>query len=94
MPVMRPLFLESDEPRFYGVEDEYMLGPDVLVAPVLEQGANGRTVVLPCGKWVRFFTGEEYEGGGEVEADAPLGVPCAFYKKESKYALLFEKTVL
>ncbi|MCR5689758.1 MAG: alpha-glucosidase [Clostridiales bacterium] len=94
MPVMRPLFLESDEPRFYGVADEYMLGPDVLVAPVLEQGANGRTVVLPRGKWVRFFTGEEYEGGGEVEADAPLGVPCAFYKKESKYALLFGKTVL
>lgn len=49
-PPMRPLFFDfPDDPACYPVEDQFMLGPDILVAPVLDEGAASHTVYLPAG---------------------------------------------
>ncbi|MEY8354293.1 glycoside hydrolase family 31 protein [Lachnospiraceae bacterium 54-53] len=73
-PVMRPLFYDfPEDERSWEVEDEYMFGPDVLVAPVLFAGVRKRSVYLPEGSdWKDYWTGEEVEGGRTIEADAPL----------------------
>jgi alpha-D-xyloside xylohydrolase len=74
LPPMRSYFLEfPDDPASWTVQDAYLLGPDLLVAPVLEPGATTRTVYLPAGAaWTDAWTGEEYEGGGTVTVPAPL----------------------
>ena len=74
IPPMRPLFLEyPDDPASYQVEDQYLFGPDLLVAPVLDFGARSRTVYLPEGpRWTDAWTGETHDGGRTVEVDAPL----------------------
>ena len=52
---------------------EYMLGNEILVAPVYERGSTERTLHLPAGQWVNFWSGELLEGGREHTVDAPLG---------------------
>ncbi|WP_031508336.1 glycoside hydrolase family 31 protein [Streptomyces megasporus] len=74
LPPMRPLFLEfPDDADAWDVADAFLLGPDLLVAPVLEMGARERTVHLPAGaEWTDAWTGEAYPGGGPVTVPAPL----------------------
>jgi alpha-D-xyloside xylohydrolase len=74
MPVMRALFLEfPDEEAAWAIDDEYMFGPDVLVAPVTALGQREREVYLPTGaSWLDAWTGELAEGTGWVSAKAPL----------------------
>lgn len=73
-PVMRPLFYEfPDDPLCWNVADAYMFGPDLLVAPVLEDGARSRSVYLPEGAdWQDRHTGEWHGGGKSIDIDAPL----------------------
>ncbi|HEX8291938.1 MAG TPA: glycoside hydrolase family 31 protein [Pyrinomonadaceae bacterium] len=73
-PVMRPLWFEyPDDPRTYTVEDEYLVGRDLLVAPVVRESATKRSVYFPGGDdWVDWWTGQTYEGGKEAEIEAPL----------------------
>jgi alpha-D-xyloside xylohydrolase len=74
LPPMRALFLEfPDEAAAWEVGDQFMLGPDVLVAPVTVQGARARDVYLPGGaSWLDAWTGEPVEESGWVTAEAPL----------------------
>jgi alpha-D-xyloside xylohydrolase len=74
LPPMRALFLEfPDEDAAWEVGDQFLLGPDVLVAPVTAQGARERNVYLPVGaSWLDAWTGERIEQTGWVKADAPL----------------------
>ena len=74
IPFMRPLFLEfPEDPTCYTVEDEYFFGPDLLVAPVAEEGARKRRVYLPKGaRFTDPYTEVTYEGGQWIEADAPI----------------------
>ena len=52
-----------------------MFGPDLLVAPVMEEGARTRSIYLPAGTvWKDAYTGKSYEGGRTVEVDAPLDI--------------------
>ncbi len=83
-PVMRTLFyMYPQDCACWDVEDEYMYGPDVLVAPVLHAGQTRRNVYLPVGDdWVESATGKEYAGGQRVEADAPLDVIPVFVRKK------------
>ncbi len=83
-PVMRTLFyMYPQDSACWDVEDEYMYGPDVLVAPVLYAGQTKRSVYLPEGdNWVEFATGKEYTGGQRVVADAPLDVIPVFVRKK------------
>lgn len=80
MPIVRALGLAfPDEPRGYDVRDEYMLGDDLLVAPVVTQGATSRRVYLPRGAWFDVWDPtRSYSGPAEVMVDAPLGRPPVF----------------
>jgi alpha-D-xyloside xylohydrolase len=71
---MRALFLEfPDDPHAWEISDEYLLGPDLLVAPVLEAGADSRAVYLPSGAtWTDAWTGDSFAGGAAYECAAPL----------------------
>ena len=59
--------------------DQFMLGDDVLVAPVLEKGMRRRAVRLPAGRW-KFADGTVYDGGQTITADSPLHVLPYFEK--------------
>jgi alpha-D-xyloside xylohydrolase len=86
---MRPLFFEfPDDDHAHEIEDSYMLGSDILVAPVQEPGARSRGVYLPKGvNWTNAWTGDQQEGGRFVEVDAPLGRPPAFLKQGADFSL-------
>ncbi|HEX8188823.1 MAG TPA: TIM-barrel domain-containing protein [Pyrinomonadaceae bacterium] len=73
-PVMRPLWFEyPDDARTYLIEDEYLVGRDLLVAPVVRESAAKRGVYFPAGDdWVDWWTGTTYAGGRDAEVDAPL----------------------
>lgn len=72
-PLMRPLFYDFPEEENYGIFDQYMFGPDIMVCPVYEQGCRQRNVYFPEGEvWLDTATGEEHEGGSRTMADAPL----------------------
>ncbi|MBF9142283.1 TIM-barrel domain-containing protein [Hymenobacter properus] len=55
--------------------DQYLLGPSLLVAPVLHPGQRRRNVVLPNGNWIDFYTNQAYPGNGTVGVPAPLAHP-------------------
>lgn len=79
-PVMRGLFHEFPaDAAAWDVADEYMYGPDLLVAPVLEAGATTRSVYLPDGaEWTELATGVVHAGGQRVEAFAAQDVIPVF----------------
>ena len=73
LPIMRHLMLEyPEDPMAWNTEDEYLLGEKILVAPVIVEGATTRSLYLPKGAWVNYWTGDVIEGGREVEVRAPL----------------------
>ena len=75
-PMLRPLFYEfDDDPRAFEDSDDFMLGPGLLIASVVEPGQRKRHVYLPRGVegWYDFHTGAYYRSGDEIEVDAPLG---------------------
>lgn len=86
-PVMRTLFYEfPDDPRCWEVEDEYLFGEHLLVAPVLEEGQRVRRVYLPAGEtWENLHTGERLEGGAWYDVDAPLEVIPVFIRNPERY---------
>lgn len=88
-PVMRPLFFDFPEDKHaWEVEDAYMFGKDVLVAPVMEAGMSEREVYLPSGaEWTEVSTGRKYAGGQTVMADAPIDVIPVFTRNDNVKAL-------
>ena len=67
MPIMRALWLHyPDDPRAVERSDEYMWGPDILVAPVTEKGTASRKLYVPRGLWYDFWTAAPVEGGREI----------------------------
>lgn len=73
MPVTRPLWLEyPGDARARTQDQEWLLGPDVLVAPVVAQGARSRDVYFPTGCWRAAGTGSRYHGPREASVGAPL----------------------
>ncbi|CAA9499833.1 MAG: GH31 [uncultured Solirubrobacteraceae bacterium] len=72
-PVQRPLvFDHQDDPLVRELDDEYLLGPDLLVAPVTEPGQTARQVYLPAGDWHDWHTGEQLAGAAHVLAPTPM----------------------
>lgn len=74
LPPMRPLFVDHPEDAAaWVVDDEFLLGPDVLVAPVYRPGERAREVYLPAGRdWVDPATGRPHRGGERITLDVPL----------------------
>ncbi len=74
IPPMRPLFFDfpSDE-RAASIDDQFLFGPDLLVAPVLTAGARHREVYLPAGtSWTDAWSGQIVDGGQRIVVEAPL----------------------
>lgn len=74
VPILRHLHLEyPNEPGTEFIDDQYLLGPDLLVAPVFEPGATERTVYFPSGEWIDVDDStRSYEGGRWHTVSAPL----------------------
>ncbi len=73
LPMVRPLFLDwQQDQRTHTIEDEFMFGDALLVAPVGEAGATRRQVYLPAGTWYDWWSGQRLAGEQTVTVDAPL----------------------
>ena len=88
-PPMRPLLYDFPaDKRTFDIGDEFMFGPDLLVAPVVESGATKRSVYLPAGcTWTNAKTGNVHEGGQTVEMAVALDDIPLFYKGEARLPL-------
>lgn len=89
--VVRPLFFYYDEKRAYEECYEYLLGRDILVAPVIRPNKNNnsvpkRSVYLPNDEWIYLWNGREY-AGGVYDIDAPIGEPPVFIRKLAQNVL-------
>ncbi|MDK2807505.1 MAG: hypothetical protein PWP24_236 [Clostridiales bacterium] len=88
----RPLFChlsyayEMDE-KVYDIEDTYLFGRSLLVAPILNEGDTKREVYLPKGIWCDFFTGERYVGETSYHLSCPVGKILVFAKEGSRIPL-------
>ena len=83
MPIMRPLYLAyPDLEEAYRQSHEYFFGDEMLVAPVLDESGN-RTVYLPPGEWVDFFTGKHYHGGSSFTAHYAVDETPVFVREGS-----------
>ena len=72
-PLLRGLFFESEDERQWSFPYEFLLGDDLLVAPVVDDGVGELEVFLPDGNWVHAWDGARVGGGAIVTVAAPLG---------------------
>jgi alpha-D-xyloside xylohydrolase len=80
-PLVRPLFFEHPhDPGSWLVDDQYLLGPDLLVGPMFESASN-RLVYLPPGRWLGFFDGAVHEGPGWTTI-APAEIPAVLLVRD------------
>ncbi|WP_026492752.1 glycoside hydrolase family 31 protein [Butyrivibrio sp. XPD2002] len=90
LPIMRPLVLHyEDDENTYNLNDEFLVGENILVSPVVMQGATKKMVYLPKGTWYDYWTGEKLQGETYFIKDAPLGV-CPIYIKEGSIIPTYE----
>ncbi len=84
LPPMRPLFFDfADDLQAITVEDQFLFGPDLLIAPITRYQARSRTVYLPAGvHWCDAWTGKEQAGGQHIVADAPLEHIPVYVRRE------------
>jgi alpha-glucosidase len=72
-PIIRPLFMaEPQNPELRSIDDCYLVGDALLVAPILQKGAVSRSVYLPAGQWYDFWTNTGITGGRMITVKAPL----------------------
>ena len=87
-PVMRPLFFEyPHDTNTYQISDQFMLGENVIVAPVMQPGAKHRAVYLPDGSWIDYWTDKVWEGGTYHLIQAELDILPIFIKQGSVIVL-------
>lgn len=70
-PIVKPMALAFPNAGYERLKDQFVLGTDIIVAPVVEQGARSRSVVLPAGVW-KDEKGDVYKGGQAIKIQAPL----------------------
>ncbi|GAA4295990.1 glycoside hydrolase family 31 protein [Anaerocolumna aminovalerica] len=86
IPLMRALLLDfPQDSKVWNIFDQYLFGEDLLVAPIVTEGATKRTVYVPRGKWVHIFTKEEFEGPREYTIEANVHEIIVLKKAESKW---------
>ncbi|MEW6304597.1 MAG: TIM-barrel domain-containing protein [Verrucomicrobiota bacterium] len=81
VPIMRPLgWHYQNDPVAMAASDQFLLGADLLVAPILRPGAVARSVYLPRGTWFNFWTGEAFDGFQHVVAEGGMDVLPLFVR--------------
>lgn len=89
LPAQRALFLHHPEDReTFTIQDQYLYGADLMVAPVIEEGSVMRRVYLPQGEWRHLWSGRDFAPGWH-EVAAPIGALPVFYRPGSAFAPLF-----
>ena len=81
LPIMQPLVLQYEkDAKVKELNDEFMVGEQILVAPIVEQGKDYRAIYLPEGRWIDYWTGEEITGKQTILKEAPIEI-CPIYIK-------------
>jgi alpha-glucosidase len=80
-----------DEEKAAAIDDEFLFGSDLLVAPILTEGATERDIYLPKGDWYDYWTGRKYSGGGSIHISAALDTLPLFIRGG---AFLFQQPVV
>ncbi len=81
-PIVRPLEWSWPHQGYAAIKDQFMLGDDTLVAPMVSKGGRARTVILPPGRW-RGDDGSTVEGPAQIEIQVPLG-RLAYYRLQTR----------
>lgn len=91
-PIMRPMFYSyPNQDLMWDLGDQYMFGPDILVAPITEQGSIYRSVALPTGqRWINPWTNEVFDGGLIIQTEATIDI-IPLYVKEGASCLEYLK---
>jgi alpha-glucosidase len=81
IPAMRPLMLEfPEDARTWSLDDQFMFGGDLLIAPVLQEAQRERELYLPKGEWYDFWTGRRYDGGTGARLPVTLDTTPIFVR--------------
>src|ERR1041385_7618658 len=81
VPLFRPLLLNyQDDPSTYNLDDQFMVGDDILLAPIVKPDVTRRLVYLPAGSWYDYWTNKKYAGGTMISVEAPLEVVPMFVR--------------
>jgi alpha-glucosidase len=95
LPVVRHPFVHyPDDPEVYGLDHQFMVGRDLMVAPVLDPGEEKVEVYFPAGRWVHLWSGRKYgsmEEGVYETVHAPIGEPAVFYEESSDVGRWFRE---
>mmetsp|Transcript_41042 Transcript_41042/g.113021 ORF Transcript_41042/g.113021 Transcript_41042/m.113021 type:complete len:799 (-) Transcript_41042:96-2492(-) len=88
LPLVRHPWLHyPSDPQVRNLKHQFMLGPDFMIAPVLDKGSDTVRLYLPQGSWVHLWSGAtldlEARGGGWLKCHAPIGAPPVFYTEDS-----------
>jgi alpha-glucosidase len=87
-PILRPLFWAyPDDGSTYSMDDEFLVGDALLVAPITRPGASYRHVYLPAGTWYHLWTQARIDGPAHVLAHAPLGRPATYVRANTAVPL-------
>ncbi|TXT53784.1 MAG: Sulfoquinovosidase [Promethearchaeota archaeon] len=89
LPIMRPCFLHYEDPLLYDLKYQFLLGRDLLMAPVIKPQQKEWKVYLPQDNWVHIWSGKECSKGW-ITIPATIGQPPVFYRTNSKFKKLFE----
>jgi alpha-glucosidase (family GH31 glycosyl hydrolase) len=96
LPVVRHPFVHyPDDPEVLGLEYQFMVGPNLMVAPVLDPGEEMVEVYLPAGRWVHLWSGRKYgslDKGVYESVRAPIGEPAVFSEECSDVGRWLRKT--
>ena len=96
LPVIRHPFIHyPSDPVFWNMSSEqFMLGEDIMIAPVLDKGKSHVDIYLPAGEWVHAFTGHTFSSSGEsIRLEAPIGTPAVLIKADSKVLQYFNFSI-
>ena len=81
VPPFRPLLLNyQNDASTYNLDDQFMIGDDLLLAPVMKPDVTRRLVYLPAGAWYDYWTNKKYAGGTMISVEAPLDVVPMFVR--------------
>jgi len=97
VPVVRhPLLHYTDDPQAWALTQQFMLGSELMVAPVIHEGAVEVELYLPAGRWVHVWTGEVFgneEAGVTITVPAPIGEPAVFFVEGSTWGNTWVETL-